>query len=102
MSYSSHYSFRAKLWRWKGEAPASWVFVTLPIEVAFDIRMDAGTTTKAWGSVAVEATIGGSVWRTSLFREKDSGSYVLPLKASVRKAEGLHDGDEAEVSLRLV
>jgi hypothetical protein len=93
------YSFRAKLWRWKGEAPASWVFVTLPAEVAFSIKCEAEK--RSWGSVAVEAKIGNTTWRTSLFPEKASGSYLLPVKAAVRKAEGLHDGDEAEVALDL-
>lgn len=93
------YSFRARLWRWKGEAPASWVFVTLPAEVAFAIKCEAEK--RAWGSVAVTARIGGTVWRTSLFPEKASGSYLLPVKALVRKAEKLHDGDEIEVALDL-
>ncbi|HVZ30097.1 MAG TPA: DUF1905 domain-containing protein [Asticcacaulis sp.] len=93
------YKFRAKLWRWKGDAPASWVFVTLPDEVAFAIKCQAES--RAWGSVSVVARVGETGWRTSLFPDKASGGYVLPVKASVRKAENLHDGDEAEVTLDL-
>ena len=91
------YSFSAALWRWKGEAPASWVFVTLPADVAFAIKCQAER--RAWGSVKVTARIGETRFQTSLFPEKASGSYLLPVKAAVRKAEGLHDGDTVAVEL---
>lgn len=93
------YKFKAKLWRWKGDAPASWVFVTLPDDVALAIKYEAEK--RAWGSVAVAAHIGETAWRTSLFPDKASGGYLLPVKAAVRKAESLHDGDEAEITLGL-
>jgi hypothetical protein len=92
------YSFTGKLWRWQGGAPASWVFVTLPDDTAFEIKCQIQDR-RAWGSVAVEARIGATAWHTSLFPEKASGSYVLPVKAAVRKAEGLNDGDEATIEL---
>ncbi|MEZ5231631.1 MAG: DUF1905 domain-containing protein [Acidimicrobiales bacterium] len=57
---------------------------------------------RGFGSVRVEATIGATVWRTSVFPDRGSGCYVLPLKQAVRKAEGLLDGDPATVTLRLV
>ena len=34
-------------------------------------------------------TIGQTVWQTSLFPHRESGGYLLPLKAAVRKAEGI-------------
>ncbi|EGF92943.1 hypothetical protein ABI_13820 [Asticcacaulis biprosthecium C19] len=92
------YSFSGKLWRWKGEAPASWVFVTLPGDIAFEIKCQIADR-RAWGSVAVNARIGATTWNTSLFPEKASGSYLLPIKAAVRKAENLHDGDDTIVEL---
>ncbi len=93
------YSFRAALWRWKGDAPASWVFVTLPAEVAFAIRAEASAVPRAWGSVKVRAAIGDVEWTTSLFPQKDTGLYLLPVKAAVRNALRLDDGDEVEVRL---
>ncbi|MCB0026013.1 MAG: DUF1905 domain-containing protein, partial [Caldilinea sp.] len=41
--------------------------------------------------------IGKSTWTTSLF-PKD-GRYILPIKTSVRKAEGLDEGDTVHVRL---
>jgi hypothetical protein len=47
--------------------------------------------------IPVAARIGGTEWTTSLF-PKD-GSYIVPLKAWVRKAEGVELGDTITVSL---
>jgi Domain of unknown function (DUF1905) len=49
------------------------------------------------GCNPVTAQIGGTGWRTSLF-PKD-GRYIVPVKAWVRKAEGLDVGDTVTVHL---
>lgn len=49
----------------------------------------------------IEATIGGTTWRTSLFPSKQAGGWLLPLKAAVRKAEKLAEGTIAEAVLTL-
>ena len=48
---------------------------------------------RGWGSVRVLVTLGSSTWNTSIFPDKRSGTYILPLKASVRRTEGVFDGD---------
>jgi hypothetical protein len=35
----------------------------------------------------VQVTVGGSKWTTSIFPDSVRGSYVLPIKRAVRKAE---------------
>ncbi|HEY4473963.1 MAG TPA: DUF1905 domain-containing protein [Candidatus Paceibacterota bacterium] len=40
-----------------------------------------------------------TVWNTSIFPDKKSGSYLLPLKAKIRKAENI--ADHASVSFVL-
>lgn len=92
------YSFEAKLWRWQAET-AAWVFVTLPEDIAFAIQCEAET--RGWGSVRVTVSIGATTWQTSLFPHKASNSYLLPVKAAVRKAENLHDESLASVRLTL-
>ena len=90
--------FRAELWEW--EAKGGWFFVTLPDELADDIRArtDDGLR-RGFGSVRVEATVGESTWRTSVFPDTTSGSFVLPVKKPVRTAEGIEPGDTVDVSL---
>lgn len=80
---------------------AAWHFLTLPTEVSDEITDLTGGERRGFGSVRVEVTIGGSTWQTSLFPDKSAGSYVLPLKKAIRRAEGIGEGDTADVSLEL-
>ncbi len=61
-------------------------------------RLEGGQR-RGWGSIRVTATIGETSWQTSMFPSKESGGYLLPVKAAVRKAEGLTAGDEIAVRL---
>ena len=56
--------------------------------------------THGFGSVRVEATIGGSTWRTSIFPSDDA--YILPIKKAVREAEGLELDAPVVGKVRLV
>jgi hypothetical protein len=94
------YDFVAELWRWEAQTTSSWFFVTLPADLAADLRVEAGPP-RGFGSVRVEATIGGSTWRTSVFPESGGGSFVLPVKKAVRVAEHIDDGDPCAVTIRL-
>ena len=96
----------APLWRWSGGGSASWFFVTIGDEAAEAIaatalmrRLELGNA-RGFGSVRVRATVGHTTWATSVFPQKGEG-YLLPVKAAVRKAEGLAEGDAVTVSLSL-
>lgn len=90
--------FNGTLWEYQGEAP--WVFITLPAEDADEI-LDKVPEPGGFGSVKVAVTIGESRWQTSVFPDKASGSFVLPVKKSIREQEGLSPGDTADVELRI-
>ena len=55
---------------------------------------------RGFGSLKVVATIGESVFKTSVFPNKETG-WMLPGKASVRRAEGLGEGDAVRVVLEV-
>lgn len=93
------YAFRAELWQYEG--PAAWHFVSLPLDVADDIRARVGTHASGFGSIKVEAAVGSTRWATSLFPDKTRGTYLLPIKKAVRGAESLEPGDIVTVSLRV-
>ncbi len=92
-----HIEFNGKIWFWKGPAP--WYFVTVPAEQSRDLNVISGLVTYGWGMIPVQARIGNTEWKTSLF-PKD-GSYIVPIKASVRKAENLEEGDPVTVWLEV-
>lgn len=87
--------FDGTIWFWRGPAP--WYFVTVPAERCRDLGAISGVVTYGWGMIPVQARIGASAWRTSLW-PKD-GRYIVPIKASVRKAENLVEGDTVTVRL---
>ena len=56
---------------------------------------------KGLGSIRVTVTVGRSTWDTSLFPDKATGSFVLPVKKEVRRANQLVAGDAVDVTLRV-
>ena len=88
--------FTARLWEYQGEAP--WVFVTLPVEDG-DVIKERVPDRGGFGSVKVAVVIGESEWSTSLFPDKGSGSFVMPVRKAIRDAEGLSIGDLAEITI---
>ncbi len=93
-------TFIAPLWLWSGES-ASWHFITVPPEVATEIRAHSLLNRGGFASVRVECSIGDVSWRTSVFPQK-SGGYLLPIKADVRRRASIAAGDEVTVMLELV
>ena len=89
------------LWIWKGDAAGRWYFITVPEEHSDEIKAHAFGTPRGFGSVRVEATIGDVTWRTSVF-PLNSGGYLLPVKAEVRRKTDLAAGDEVTVRLELI
>jgi hypothetical protein len=95
-------TFDAELWLWEARRTDSWTFVRVPAELSEDIRELAGAPRRGFGSVRVRAAVGGSRWSTSIFPDGGSGCYVMPVKAKVRKDEGLSEGDTTSVTIELV
>jgi hypothetical protein len=90
------------LWIWKGsDAAGRWYFITVPEEQSAEIKAHAFGTPRGFGSVKVEASIGEVTWRTSVF-PLNSGGYLLPVKAEVRRKAHIGAGDEVTVELELL
>ncbi|MDT0507643.1 DUF1905 domain-containing protein [Novosphingobium sp. MMS21-SN21R] len=95
----------ATLWRWSvGEKGGDWFFVTVNGEIgealsatALMHRLETGRPA-GWGAVKVEANVGDTCWRTSAFPSKERG-WMVPVKAAVRKAEGLIEGEPFTLTL---
>ncbi len=78
-----------------------WRFLVVPKKESERIKKDFGTEARGWGSFPVEVTIRNTTWKTSIFPDKQSGTYLLPLKLKVRKAEGIVDDDTVRFGLCL-
>nr|WP_246256005.1 DUF1905 domain-containing protein [Pseudarthrobacter oxydans] len=97
---TSSYSFTAELWLYPGEA--GWHFLTLPPDVADDIRARNAGHSKAFGSIQVTAEISGHTWQTSLFPDAHQGTYLLPVKKAIRARARISEGDAVKVSLSVI
>jgi hypothetical protein len=91
--------FSADLWVYPGDA--AWYFVTVPKGTSEKIRGEYVGKRRGWGSVPVVAASSGTTWSTSIFPDSKSGCFLLPVKASVRRALKLRDGDPVQLSLTI-
>ena len=89
--------FSGKIIFWKGPAP--WFFVAVPAKQSRDIKAISNMVTYGWGVIPVHVRIGKTEYTTSLFPKDDR--YLVPIKASVRKAENLEKGDKVTIRLEV-
>lgn len=99
MDMKGAFEFSARVVPYPGMA--AWRFITLPQESSSEIKARFGKVSKGWGSIPVLVTIGKTTWETSIFPDKKSQSYLLPMKLEVRRKEGIMDGDEVAVCVRI-
>jgi hypothetical protein len=76
--------------------------VSLPRDASDEIREIVGDLVAGFGSVKVTANIGATHWSTSVFPDAESGCFVLPLKKSVRVAEGIEIGEPVAIEVELL
>ncbi len=91
------FSFSATVWEWRGPAP--YHFVSVPPDVAIEIKELASAVTYGWGMIPVSGKIGATTFDTSLWAK--NGTYAVPLKDAVRKAEGISLNDLVSIELSL-
>jgi hypothetical protein len=89
--------FSGRILFWKGPAP--WFFVAVPDQLSRDLKSISNLVTYGWGVIPVHVRIGRTGYTTSLF-PKD-GLYLVPIKASVRRAENLSEGDSVTIHLEV-
>jgi hypothetical protein len=55
-----------------------------------------------FGSVRVAVTVGTTSWRTSIFPDSKTRTYLLPVKKEVRDAEKLETVDNVRARVQIV
>lgn len=94
---SGRYKIKGKVWLYPGNA--AWHFVNVDKKQSAELKEKFVGKMRGFGSIRVKATIGKTSWNTSIFPDKQSGTYLLPLKVQVRRAEGVEAGDEISFTL---
>ncbi len=93
------YKMQAKIWLYPGLA--AWHFLTLPVKESETIKKRYEFMKRGWGSLPIMVTIGETSWKTSIFPDKKTNAYLLPLKAAVRKKEKIAEGDKVNFTIEI-
>lgn len=89
--------FTGEIVYWRGPAP--WYFVAVPGRECAELAAVSASISYGWGVIPATVRIGDTVFDTALF-PKDGG-YLVPVKAAVRRAEAIDEGDHVPVRLTL-
>lgn len=81
---------------WRGPSP--YFFLPMSVEDSADLKIEAAGL-EYWGQVAVIVTVGETTVPTALFPRAEQ--YMIPMKAAVRRAEGLEVGTELTATVRI-
>ncbi len=93
------YKFESLVWKYDGAG--SWFFVSLPTDLSYEIRNLLKKQEEGWGRMKVIATIGQNQWKTAIWFDTKRNTYLLPVKAEIRKKENIQCDDLVCVSLLL-
>ena len=86
---------------WLYPGMSGWHFIGVPKKESIEIKKK-NTIKAGFGSVPVLVTIGQTKWKTSIFPDKRTETYLLPLKAEVRKKEGIFLADKISLTIELI
>ncbi|MEO9325906.1 DUF1905 domain-containing protein [Nocardioides sp. C4-1] len=89
--------FDGEVVEWRGPAPFH--FVRVPPPEAAELAGVADLVSYGWGMVPVAGRIGATSFTTALWPRE--GGYVVPVKDTVRRAEGVGLGDVVTVVLQV-
>lgn len=87
MLHKIQYEFNAIIWQ--HSMPNGWYFISLPKEIATEIRAQFKWQEEGWGRLKAIAKIGNTEWETAIWYDSKHKTYLLPLKAEIRKKETL-------------
>jgi tripartite-type tricarboxylate transporter receptor subunit TctC len=93
------YKFKAKIWVYGGAG--AWHFVTLPEKTSDEINFLFYEVKRGWNSHPVKVKIKESEWKTSIFFSKELRSFIMPIKADIRKKQNIQENDKIEISFEI-
>ncbi len=82
-----------KVFLWNHDGPSGWFFVSLPTEISTEIRSLFQWQEEDWGRLKVKAEVKNQVWDTAIWFDTKQQTYLLPIKAEIRKKGKLEEKD---------
>ena len=99
MTSAITYQFTATIW--KHDDVGGWYFVSLPTELSAEIRTSLKWQEEGWGRMKAIAVIRDTLWETAIWFDNKRNTYLLPLKAAIRRAESLEINDSVELTIKI-
>ena len=75
--------------------------MSLPPGIGDEITVMTAGIRCGFGSVRIAVTVGITSWKTSIFPDSKTGTYLLPVKEAVRAAEELETGDDVWARIQI-
>jgi len=76
-----------------------WHFISFPRGLAKEVRDNHKLQEEGWGRMKAIARIGGSEWSTAIWFDTKNDTYLLPVKAEIRRKEGVVIGQDIDVAV---
>ncbi len=92
-----HYRFEAEVW--EHALPGGWHFVSLPKAMSREIRATLGHEEEGWGRLKVVAQFADLRWSTAIWFDTKHDTYLLPIKAEIRKKAKIYPGQRLALEL---
>ena len=96
------YSFKDDVKIYPSEKGSGWYYVLLPKKDYGEIREIASQFRRGFGSVKVQATLGDSSWKTSIFPDTERKQFILFLKKQVRLQNEISLGNVVSGEIYLI
>ncbi len=90
------FTITAQVWCWPGDMP--WRFIYVPMDISKNLREHYSRSSM----IKCQFAIGKTTWNSSMFRNNRENNYLVPIKKSVRKQEGIMDGDKVIVQVQVL
>jgi hypothetical protein len=97
MNSAIKYSFKNKMWKYSSQS--GWYFISLPKKTSKEIRTSLKWQEEGWGRMKATAKIDEFEWKTSIWYDTKHETYLLPIKAEVRKKLKLEINKQIELSI---
>ena len=108
MATKKKYTVRSQVVLWPGDTHSTgsgqvgaWHFAYVDKRQSALIKERYRGPRRGFGGVRVKVVLGKTKWETSIFPDSRSNTYLLPLKAVIRRAEAIAAGDTIRFTLEI-